>query len=84
MQAHEEAERARFFVPKNLLEIAPTRPRPLLVCISRDVSQCAKQAVNAYLCKELPGELILSLHLFINMQLRERGRSFPLLFIVNT
>lgn len=56
MQAHEEAERARFFVPKNLLEMAPTRPRPLLVCISRDVSGCAKKEINAYLCKELPGK----------------------------
>lgn len=55
MQAHEEAERARFFVPKHLLEVAPTRPRPLLVCISRDVSGCAKKEINAYLCKELPG-----------------------------
>mmetsp|Transcript_33621 Transcript_33621/g.39521 ORF Transcript_33621/g.39521 Transcript_33621/m.39521 type:complete len:2664 (+) Transcript_33621:57-8048(+) len=58
LQALEEAERSRFFVPKHLLEIVPTRPRPLLVCISRDVSDSAKKAMMKYLCSELPGMFV--------------------------
>jgi len=57
-QAIEETERARYFIPKPLLEVAPTRPRPLLVLVSRDVSASSKASILSFLTAELPGMFV--------------------------
>jgi hypothetical protein len=57
-EAVAEAERKRFFVARELLEVAPTRPRPLLVCVGRDVSHSAKQQCLRHLTSSLPGMFV--------------------------
>lgn len=54
-EALAEAERQRFFVTQELLEVAPTRPRPLLICLGRDLSAMAKQQCLRHLTASLPG-----------------------------
>jgi len=58
LEALAEADRKRFFVTKELLEVAPTRPRPLLICLSRDLSAMAKQQCLSYLTTSLPGMFV--------------------------
>ena len=48
----------RFFVTRSLLEIAPNRPRPVLICMARDVAGFAKKCILDALTRDLPGMFV--------------------------
>ncbi|CAM9205390.1 unnamed protein product [Chrysoparadoxa australica] len=56
--AKEEAELARQFIPLSMQRSTSERPRPLIICFSRDIPGQAKSQMKSCLMEDLPGMFV--------------------------